>query len=222
MGFWGGILGVIGGFFVGGPIGAALGGVAGSAAGEILDDIFSDPPSNHIEAKKISILGMKESGKTQFLKTLQREPYQKYLQTGTDDYEKFPLLLTSGKVVEIASGKDIGGSDSFVLQYKKISKDADAVFFIFDVYRFKSDVEYRKQTRARLQYIDDELGIPESKRAVIGSHADQFVDDAKKREGQHFAIENLQDIYKPIFTNFFMRDMRKYNQVIEICDKLLL
>lgn len=221
MGFFGALFGGIGGFLVGGPIGAAAGAAAGYGAGEIIDDIFSDPPSTHIEAKKISILGMKASGKTQFLRTLQKEPYSRYLQSAVEDYEKFPLVLSTGKIVEIASGKDISGADSYVQQYKKISEDADAVFFIFDVYRFVHDSEYRTQTRARLQFIDDGLGIPENKRAVIGSHADQFADDAKKVEGQHFAIENLKDVYIPICNNFFMRDMRDYNQAIEICNKLL-
>lgn len=187
----------------------------------VIDIFFSDPPSKPIEAKKISILGMKESGKSQFLKTLQKKPYSQYLQTAIDDYEAFPLILTSGKTVIITSGKDIGGGDSFVQQYKKISTGADAVFFVFDVYKFLHDDKYKIQTRARLQFIGDGLGIPEYKRAVIGSHADQFADDVKKAEAQQQVIENLKDIYKPIFNNFFMRDMRDYNQVIEICDKLL-
>lgn len=221
MGFFGALFGGIGGFLVGGPVGAAAGAAAGYGAGEILDDIFSDPPAQHIEAKKIAVLGMKESGKTQFLKTLQKEKYSIYFQTSVADYDKFPLVLTSGKIVEIASGIDIGGGVGYVQQYKKISMDADAVFFVFDVYKFVHDAEYRVHTRARLQFIDDGLGIPEHKRAVIGSHADMFADDKKKIEGQHFAIQNLKDIYKPIYNNFFMRDMRDYNQAIEICDKLL-
>lgn len=201
-------------------VGSALVGTGGV----VVYKHFTDPPVKKIEVepgKKIAVLGMQASGKTQFLKTLQNQSYNSYMQTSLTPYDEFSFTLPhNGKTIKIASGKDLGGDEQFTSQYKKVSDGADAVFFTFDIYKFKNDSDYRLQTRARLQFIDLELNKPSCKRAIIGSFGDKF-NEEQREEVKNYVIKDLLSIYPSIVENFLIRDMRNRDQVLEIVSKLL-
>ena len=102
--------------------------------------------------------------------------------------------------------------------YKKISKGADFVFFIFDIKRFMSDKDYKLQTRARLQYVGDGMGVSINKQVVIASHADKLSD---VNSAKNYAIENLRDVYSNILENLIPADVRRHDDVIKILERKL-
>lgn len=183
--------------------------------------IFSDPPAEPIpQAKKIAVLGMQQSGKTQFLKTLQNIPYSTYLQSTEVEYDEFSVTLPNGKEIKIASGTDLGGAEHFINRYNRISSGCDAVIFVFDVYKFKNDADYRLNTRARIEYFRD-MSVSNSRKVVMGSFADKFSSDEDKVKAQDFVYSNIGDIYPDIKAhNFFMKDMRNRDQILDVCGKL--
>ncbi|MBO4333321.1 MAG: hypothetical protein J5875_09190 [Paludibacteraceae bacterium] len=183
--------------------------------------IFSDPPTEPIpQAKKIAVLGMKESGKTQFLKTLQNIPYSTYLESTEVEYDEFSVTLPNGKEIKIASGTDLGGAVHFINRYNRISSGCDAVIFVFDVYKFKNDEDYRLKTRARIEYFRD-MSVPNSRKVVIGSFADKFSSEEDKVKAQDFVYSKIGDIYPEIKAhNFFMKDMRNRDQILYVCGEL--
>lgn len=191
----------------------------------LLDWVFYEPPTIPVNAKKIAVLGMQESGKTQFLKTLQNIPYSNYLETSEKEYESFDVTFPNGKTVKIESGIDIGGSDSlrFVGRYKEIAAGCDAVILVFDIYKFQNNDDYRLFTTSRFQFLHDGLDVPEEKKVVIGSFADKYTTEEEKLKAQKFVYEKLSDVYPKISAhNFFMRDMRDRNQILEVLQKVFL
>lgn len=203
-----------------------IGGVAATVAalGGIGYAIFKDPPAKPIPlAKKIAVLGMQGSGKTQFLKTLQGIPYSSYLETSEVEYESFDVKFPNGKTVKIESGIDIGGSDSprFVGRYKEIAANCDAVILVFDVYKFQQDSEYRLMTRSRFEFLNNGLDGLDDRKVVIGSFADKYTTEEEKVKAQRFVYENLSDVYPQISArNFFMRDMRERSQVLDVLQRV--
>lgn len=205
------------------PLPLLLWGAGAIAAAVAVKKIFfSDPPAKPIPAaKKIAVLGMQESGKTQFLKTLQGVPYAYYSQTSEDEYDEFSVTLNSGRSIKIGSGTDIGGAVHFIERYKKIASGCDAVILVFDVYKFKNDSSYNFDTRCRFDFFKNGIDISDDKKVVIGSFADKFTTDEEKTKAQSYVYEQLRSVYPNIEAhNFFMRDMRDRNQIMEVINKI--
>lgn len=164
----------------------------------------------------IGVLGMQEAGKTQLYRTLKGEPYGCYEATPTDDYAPFEFDF-NGRKVRIEKGRDIGGTEEYILPYyADMIKRKDIIFFVFDVERYLHDSGYASSVRARLDFVwrrlkerEEVHGVPERlalklvrhKYAVIGSHFDRL--SPGDRRSALSALQKSVDgkVYSPLFHN---------------------
>lgn len=183
-----------------------------------------DTETTKLIGKSIGVLGMKESGKTQFLKNLQGEGQkykkEKYQGTGIEKYEKFTCTIGE-KQYEIEGGTDIGGETYNIKPfYENFLKDKDICIFIFDVKKYKDKSEYRKDTNARLDFINNHVEN-ESKCAIIGSH----VDKVKIKEGESIITIVQKHVEGKAYarllnTNFFAYNLTNEEDMNNLVNKL--
>lgn len=170
--------------------------------------------------KNIVVLGMQESGKTQFIKTLQGKPYEEYMQTSESNFESFDFELSNGTHIKFASGTDIGGSERYISRNRELASKGDVAVLVFDIYKFNMDSDYAFQTRVRFDFFKDGIGKPK-KKIVVGSFADKFATKVERENAKAFVFSNLKEVYPDLCdSSFFMIDMRERTQVIKICDKI--
>ena len=103
---------------------------------------------NKFSGTSIGVLGMPESGKTQFLMNLQGkgEKYKNegYQGTSKDEYKKFTYTTNDNKKYKIKGGTDIGG-DIYNIKpyYEPFLKNKDICIFLFDIQKYKDNSKYR-------------------------------------------------------------------------------
>lgn len=125
----------------------------------------------------IGVLGMPESGKTQFLMNLQGkgEKYKNegYQGTSKDEYKKFTYTTNDNKKYKIKGGTDIGG-DIYNIKpyYETFLKNKDICIFLFDIQKYKDNSKYRMETNIRLDFINNHVKDA-SECAIIGTHVDK-------------------------------------------------
>lgn len=164
-------------------------------------------PTIFLQGKSLGIMGMTQAGKTQLLTNLQGKPYPKYEQTGTEKYESFELSV-GGKKFEVVSGTDIGGGEyNIELYYEKFLKKKDICMFLFDVQKYKDDIEYRKRTNARLDFINQHVNKWPEGCAIIGTH----VDKVKIKDGENIIAILQQLIAGKPYARLFNYNLFAYN-----------
>lgn len=117
--------------------------------------IKSSSNSSATNIKGIAILGTKGSGKTTLLNVLRGKSYEKPDVTSYDQYKEFVYNKQNGNSVTIRQGVDIGGGTSFRIHYESMIENADVVFFLFDISKWKISEEERREIRSRLQFITE-------------------------------------------------------------------
>ena len=174
--------------------------------------------------KSIGVLGMIGAGKTQFLKNLQGkgQEYKNegYQGTGKDEYQEFTCSI-GNKQYEIKRGFDIGGGeDNIITFYEKFLKSKDICIFLFDIQQYKDNSQYRMDTNARLDFINNHIEDA-SKCAIIGSH----VDKAKIKKGQSIItivqkfVEG-KEYARLLNNNFFACNLTNEKDMNELVNKL--
>ena len=132
---------------------------------------------NKFSGTSIGVLGMPESGKTQFLMNLQGkgEKYKNegYQGTSKDEYKKFTYTTNDNKKYKIKGGTDIGG-DIYNIKpyYEPFLKNKDICIFLFDIQKYKDNYKYRMETNVRLDFINNHVKDA-SECAIIGTHVDK-------------------------------------------------
>ncbi len=172
----------------------------------------------------IGVLGMPESGKTQFLMNLQGkgEKYKNegYQGTSKDEYKKFTFTI-GNKEYKIKGGTDISGDNySIKTYYETFLKNKDICVFLFDIQKYKDNLGYRKDTNARLDYINNHIKDA-SECAIIGSH----VDKVKIEEGQSIItiiqkFVEKKDYARLLNINFFACNLTSEKDMNELVNKL--
>lgn len=175
-----------------------------------------------LKGKTLGVLGMPESGKTQFLMNLRGIKYKSYQQTSVDEYKTF-IFKIGDRQIKIEGGKDIGGSEHNIRSYyEKFLKEKDNCIFLFNIQKYKDEPNYRKDTNARLDFINNHV-TDHSKFAIIGTHVDQ----ARIKKGENIvAIVQAMVTRKPyarLFNiNFFASNLLEKDDMHTITRKLLL
>ena len=183
-----------------------------------------DTETTKLIGKSIGVLGMEESGKTQFLKNLQGEGQkykkEKYQGTGIENYEKFTCTIGE-KQYEIEGGIDIGGGPYNIPRfYEEFLINKDICIFIFDGQKDKDDSQYRKDTNARLDFINNHVEN-ESKCAIIGSHVDKV--KINKGESIITIVQKLvegKEYARLLNTNFFACNLTNEEDMNNLVNKL--
>lgn len=178
-------------------------------AGKFIKDLTELP------GKKIAILGMKGAGKTRLLNFLQQKPYDRH-HTTEEGYSEFTYTKQDGTEIKISEGTDIGGSETYIPQYYKmwLEETDRSIIFVFDLYQYNNNEQYKKETNARFDYINRYFNDENGKGiCVLLSHIDQFGKDAEK------AVNKFkEDIEKKEYANLILRN---YSPVNMTDDKML-
>lgn len=197
--------------------------IIGAAVIRVMVGYFGD--AEPIAGKKIAVLGMQGSGKTQFLANIRNEDYKKYEATiGTEDYEKFNIEI-GNREVTIEGGKDIGGGEENIrFYYEDMIKNNEIVFFLFDAYKYLNNNEYRDETQARLEFVNRHSEKRNKEVVIFSTFADKF----ENKENTSKAYMKIKDSvsekpYRQLFVDnrFFLLDMRDKNVLInQILNKI--
>jgi GTPase SAR1 family protein len=155
----------------------------------------------------LAVLGMAGAGKTTFYNYLRKEEVSG--QTGIRDIDEFSIELKDGKKITIKKGQDIGGRESFVTQYEPMMEEADYILFFFDAYKYLTDIQYARDTNARIDFITRKMTDEKILRAVI-SYADKFND-------RNQAITDIINSIGDKYDKFFF-DLRNYH-FVNLTDK---
>ena len=103
------------------------------------------------ECVSIAIFGSKGAGKTTLWSKLQGvfEDKEYHPTLGTEDVNQFTIEY-NGKRKVITKSKDFGGGDDVVRYYGDIIKEDTFVYYLIDLTTLE---KFRRETRARLQYL---------------------------------------------------------------------
>ena len=185
-----------------------------------------------VDGKSIGVLGMPESGKTQFYMTLKNEKYTQGEATGMDEYPQFDFVI-HGKKIKVKSGKDIGGGEMYIQSYyEDFIKEKDIIVFVFDIKRYLEDSKYARDVRSRLEFVWRKLlektGIMDYVRAffeikrryiLLASHGDQLTAEQKKNV-KSILFNSIQGKeYAEMFhNNMYITDLRDRDKLMELFD----
>uniref|UniRef100_A0AB33INX3 G domain-containing protein n=1 Tax=Prevotella sp. GTC17253 TaxID=3236793 RepID=A0AB33INX3_9BACT len=165
--------------------------------------------TSSLKGKTLGILGMPQAGKTQLLMTLQGKPYSQYEQTTVNEYKEFPLVIgDTGRTIIIQPGQDIGGSEyNITAYYEEFLKNKDICVFLFDVQKYKDDINYRSQTNIRLDFINRHIKKWPEGCAIIGTH----VDKAEIKEDENIIAILQKFIEGKPYARLFNHNLFAYN-----------
>jgi GTPase SAR1 family protein len=148
-----------------GTTAAVVGAVVAGAAGGGIVSYFT---GENIDCK-LGMIGMKSSGKSTLLKNLGGVKEVKK-DTLKEKYDSFVYTLSSDKKIFIDKGKDIGGNVNFMVDYKQIIEENSVVFYFFNINKYLTEIDYKRQCNMRLAFIYS--SIKDKKFALIASHSD--------------------------------------------------
>ena len=126
--------------------------------------------------RNIAVLGMKSAGKTRLHCALRNVDYIN-LETSVERYPAYTYRKSNGTYVHIQEGFDIGGGNNFRSKYVPMIKEADIVFFLFDLFQYRRNEEYRKETRSRLEFITRKCKDWNHTLVTLITHKDLFTPD---------------------------------------------
>lgn len=171
---------------------------------------------------KFTLFGMSGAGKTQFIKTLQKEKYSPNSdrQTSEVDYEEFKIELSETKTLIVKSGKDRGGTDFYFEKFKEVNtENTDYLFFLFNLQTFQEDEKYRENVRCRLYALASQIEFPTRKQIVIGSHADMYKSRIESNNARDFAYSELKNQHP--LEHFYIGDMKDIKSICKILQKAI-
>lgn len=193
---------------------------AAAAFGGIVSSLWDDDDetnNNYGSKRKLGILGMKSSGKTTLLDKM-RGVIKKTSQTFSENYEEFTFTTQTGKIVNIAKGKDIGGTKSYVLEYRTIIAQNDVLFYFFNVHEYVENLEYRRDCNSRLSLIFPNL--TGKKIVLIATHADRSKLDKSQLKDSVMGLTIDKNYSKLFNENFFVVDLTNNEQFTELIENL--
>lgn len=181
---------------------------------------FKDWWNRSFNGKRIAMLGLKDAGKSQFLKSLGCKEANPGVRSQKEKYNWFKVSYPN-KEVYIKAGYDIGGGlELFKQTFNKRIKDSDWVFFIIDIDKYLNDgrdvesgASYQEQVNYRLDHINTNV----SKRffdkiAIILSHAD-MVPQAGSELINTFQRMTREKAYSVLTSHCYPMDAREGKEV---------
>lgn len=175
------------------------------------------------KVKGIAILGTKGSGKTTLLNILRGKSYEKPDVTSYEKYKEFVYNKQNGNSITIRQGVDIGGGSSFRIHYESMIENADVVFFLFDINKWKGNEEERREIRSRLQFVTEKciknnkflvtlLTHPDLLKTVeVKSILSQYKNDICERDGGSYKAAVVDYPFVPLNTT----DESSVKQIID-------
>lgn len=182
--------------------------------------LYLKTKTKYVKGTSIVVLGMQGAGKTEFLNKLNPKIKVSGEGNSTTEYDSFDISVKN-KTKRINRGKDIVGSESMVRPYyAKLISESDIIFFMFDSYRYLNDNEYRKNTNARIDFINNK--IEGKSHAIIGTHFDLFPKNNKKEVISKIQGYVLNKPYEDLFhENFFVIDATKKDLVFTVINSII-
>jgi len=153
--------------------------------------------------KTLAIIGMQMAGKTTMWNMLRNGYSDKnYSPTGKEQVGEF-VLKNGDRQIKIKKSLDVGGGDEYLkLYWNQLIKENEIIIFIFNIQKYLNDLEYQRQTNARLDFICEKAS--ESNRemknmVMIASHIDLFPSGEQKDADQKVLRAMTGKSYEKMF-----------------------
>lgn len=189
---------------------------------------FKDIFGRLFYGKKISMLGLKHAGKSQFLKSLGCEEAKPGVETQKDSYNWFKVKLQD-KSIYIKAGYDFGGGhEQFVSNFAKAITSGAWVLFLIDMKLFMengvdlgSGNSYRDVVFARLDYINENTSRKYfDKIAIVLTHAD-LLKDSRKTLCNEFQKETHHKSYSVLTKRCFSINAKNKSEVLNAFARII-
>ena len=186
---------------------------------------FKDWFGRTFNGRRITLLGLKNAGKSQFLRSLGCEDAI----PGTDsqrEYYKWFKVVYPSKTIYVKAGYDIGGGlDLFRDYFSKAIRNSNYPLFLVDIQKFLEEGDdndsYQQAVLDRLDYINSHIPRKSlNKIAIILTHADLV----HQPEGQ--LITKFQEVTrKKVFSSLtkccYPIDARDSIQVLSVFKRIV-
>lgn len=124
----------------------------------------------------IAVLGMKAAGKTCLHCALRNVDYVN-LETSIEAYPAYTYKKKDGTNIHIQEGFDIGGGNDFRSKYGIMIKNANTVFFLFNLIEYCNNKEYSEETRSRLEFVTRKCKANGKNLVTLITHKDAFTQE---------------------------------------------
>lgn len=181
---------------------------------------FSDWLGKTFKGKRIAMLGLAESGKTQFLSSLGCKDAIPGTPSNKDVYRWFKVSYPDISVF-VKAGCDYGGNKPiFTRTFIEALRTSDWVFFMVDIQKFiqnKVDSEtgnpYKSLVLERLDFINSNVPAKfKDKLAIVLTHAD-LMDDSEFFLVNEFRKYTSDKVYAVLTQHCYSLDAKDVNQV---------
>ena len=189
---------------------------------------FSDWLSKSLHGKRIVMMGLRQSGKSQFLKSLGCKDARPGTESSKEYFNWFKVNCPP-KPIFVKAGYDFGGDvGHFKEIFVKSIKEADYVFFVVDVRLFMMDgidIEskqtYKKQALARLDFINENVSVKfKDKVAIVLTHAD-LVNEPSESLISEFQRATNGKAYQTLTRHCYPIDARVPEQVLDAFTRIM-
>ena len=183
---------------------------------------FSDWLGKTIHGKRIILMGLRQSGKSQFLKSLGCKEARPGTESSKEYYNWFKIDGLN-KPYFVKAGYDFGGDvGHFKEMFVKYLLKADFIFFVVDIQKFITngiDIEskkpYKGQVLARLDFINENVSVKfKDKVAIILTHTD-LVHEPTGTLISEFQSATNGKAYQTLTKHCYPMDARVPEQVLD-------
>lgn len=185
---------------------------------------FKDWFGRTFHGKKLAFLGLKDSGKSQFLKSMGCRDAMPGTRSNRERYRWFKVVLP-GKSIYVKAGCDYGGGkDIFTHIFNSALQNSDFVYFVVDIQKFiqggvdsESQSPYKDQVLERLEYINGHVpSIYIEKFSILLTHADLMAGFDENRLVDEFQRVTREKPYSVLTRHCFPVDARDPRQVLSV------
>jgi len=188
---------------------------------------FKDWWGHTFHGKRIALLGLKQAGKSQFLKSLGCSDARPGIESQQDSYRWFKVSFPK-KSIYVKAGYDIsGGLDYFKESFAKQIKNSDYVLFVIDVNKYfngndvESNKSYRQHVAERLDYINSNVSNKfANKFAIILTHAD-FMSDPESKLINDFQRKTQERPYGFLSKQCYAVNATKKEDVLKVFKRIV-
>lgn len=171
---------------------------------------------------KLAVLGRSQTGKTLLFKALTNKwDGVQTSDTNIEEIQSFEYIFSDGKKLFFSSTKDIGGTSSFVSEYKELIESSTHIFYFCNIYDYLNDLQVRREDNSRLDLIYDCANgkkIPSENVTLVLSYADEFQDRNSALKDFHKMLSDKK--YGKYFSNnMYPINMTNKNEVDKFIDK---
>jgi len=188
---------------------------------------FKDWFGRTFKGKRIAMMGLKGSGKTQFLQSLGCPTANPNVISQTEKYNWFKVTYLE-KTIYIKAGVDRGGGlELFKASFNKALLKSDWLFIMVDIQKYisnqlddESHEPYKQQLFARLDYINNNIPhVFKDKVYIILTHAD-LLPNASSELINVFQRATKEKPFEVLTKNCYLLNAKDKRQVLDVFKRI--